>query len=233
MAADVSAVIVAGGSGTRFGNPDGKQLMNVAGRPLMSWCLEAFDRAPSIGVIVVVCPAERTKRVQNLAVEPFGITTPIVFAASGETRQDSSRAGLDATPEAMRYVAVHDGARPLISVETIERVVAVLRDDPTLDGAVCGQPSVDTLKVVEDGVIARTPDRARFWTVQTPQVFSANALRRAYEIADGRGFVGTDDASLVERAGGRIRVVESPRDNLKVTLPEDLVPIEAMLRARE
>lgn len=232
MPADVSAVIVAGGSGTRFGNPDGKQLMEVAGRPLMSWCLKAFDHAPSVGVIVVVCPVERTERVRSLAVEPFGFTTPVVFAPAGETRQDSTRAGLEATPDSMHYVAVHDGARPLISVETIECAVAALRDDPALDGAVCGQPSVDTLKVVEDGMIVQTPDRARIWTVQTPQVFTVNALRRAYEVVDEQGFVGTDDASLVECAGGRVRVVETPRDNLKVTLPEDLVPIEAMLRAR-
>lgn len=232
MAADVCAIIVSGGSGSRFGNPGGKQLMEVAGRPLMSWCIEAFDRAPSVGHIVVVCPAAQTDEVRRRAIEPLGLATPITFAPAGATRQDSTRAGLCATPTPMRYVAVHDGARPLIAVETIEAAIAALRDDESLDGVVCGQPAVDTLKVVEDGVIVDTPDRARFWTVQTPQVFSVEALRHAYEVVDATGFVGTDDASLVERAGGRVRVVESPRDNLKVTLPEDLVPIEAMLRAR-
>ena len=232
MAADVCAVIVSGGSGSRFGNPGGKQLMEVAGRPIMSWCIEAFDRAPSVGHIVVVCPAAQTDEVRSRAIAPFGFATPITFAPAGATRQDSTRAGLCATPASMRYVAVHDGARPLIAVETIEAAIAALRDDESLDGVVCGQPAVDTLKVVEDGAITDTPDRARFWTVQTPQVFSVEALRRAYDVVDATGFVGTDDASLVERAGGRVRVVESPRDNLKVTLPEDLVPIEAMLRAR-
>ena len=97
----------------------------------------------------------------------------------------------------------------------------------------CGQPAVDTLKVIDEaGYFVETPPRARFWTVQTPQVFWTKSLIRAYEWVDRTGFVGTDDASLVEGMGGRVRGFEAPRDNLKVTLPEDLAPVEAALRAR-
>ena len=112
QAALVCAVIVAGGSGTRFGNPGGKQLVNVAGRPLMTWSVMAFDRSVLVGHIVVVCPRERRAEVRRLAIEPFAIKTPISFADAGETRQDSTAAGVDAVPMGFEYVAIHDGARP-------------------------------------------------------------------------------------------------------------------------
>ena len=229
---DVCAVIVAGGSGQRFGNPGGKQLIDAAGRPLMTWSLLAFDAAPSVGHIVVVCPAERTEEVRRRAVDPFDLTVPVSFAPAGDTRQDSTRSGLAEVPKTCDFAAIHDGARPLITPEVIEGAVRVLREDPELDGVVCGQPAVDTLKLVEDGMILDTPDRSRFWTVQTPQIFRVEALRRAEDAVRAEGFVGTDDASIVERAGGRVRCVEAPRDNLKVTLPEDLPLVEFLLRSR-
>lgn len=229
----VCAVIVAGGSGQRFGNPGGKQLVDVAGRPLMSWSLIAFDRAPSIGHIVVVCPEQRTDEVRRIAVEPLGLKTPVTFAAAGETRQDSTRSGLAAVPDSCDLVAIHDGARPLITPELIECAVDALLCADGADGVVCGQPSVDTLKLVDaDACIQGTPPRSSYWTVQTPQIFSVAALRRAEDVACAEGFVGTDDASLVERAGGRVLCVESPRDNLKVTLPEDLPLVEFLLSRR-
>ncbi|MDN0069924.1 2-C-methyl-D-erythritol 4-phosphate cytidylyltransferase [Collinsella ihumii] len=229
---DVCAVIVAGGSGQRFGNPGGKQLIDAAGRPLMTWSLLAFDAAPSVGHIVVVCPAERTEEVRRRAVDPFDLTVPVSFAPAGDTRQDSTRSGLAEVPKTCDFAAIHDGARPLITPEVIEGAVRVLREDPELDGVVCGQPAVDTLKLVEDGMILDTPDRSRFWTVQTPQIFRVEALRRAEDAVRAEGFVGTDDASIVERAGGRVRCVEAPRDNLKVTLPEDLPLVEFLLHSR-
>ena len=234
MRADVCAVIVAGGSGQRFGNPGGKQLIDVAGRPLMSWSLLAFDAAPSVAHIVVVCPAQRTGEVRSRAVDPLGLSTPVSFAAAGETRQDSTRSGLAAVPDGCSYVAIHDGARPLVTPRLIERAVRALREADGVDGVVCGQPAVDTLKLVDgDDVIRDTPPRSCYWTVQTPQIFSVDVLRRAEDSARAEGFTGTDDASLVERAGGRVLCVEGPRDNLKVTLPEDLPLVEFLLRRRE
>lgn len=232
LAADVCAVIVSGGSGERFGNPGGKQLVSCAGKPLMAWSILAFDRSRSVGSIVVVGPEARLDEMRLRAVEPFDIATPVRYATAGATRQDSTRAGVAAAPAEAEFIAIHDGARPAITAETIDAAIETLRCDPTLDGVVCGQPAVDTLKVVEDGIICDTPPRSRYWTVQTPQIFRRDALERAFAVADAEGFTGTDDASLVERAGGRVRCIESPRDNMKVTLPEDLVPVEAILRAR-
>ena len=276
------AIIVAGGSGTRFGNPGGKLLIDVAGKPLITWTLEAFDAASRVERIVVVCPPEKTDKMHRTAVAPFGFATPIAFAPSGAERQDSTRNGLDSVPADCDIVLVHDAARPLILPETIDAAIGALvsadqapafgdsggdvsgkrelgadcalhgdapsptrcedastasisapNDLHALDGVVCGQPAVDTLKVIDaGGCFVKTPPRAKFWTVQTPQVFWVDSLRRAYEWADRTGFVGTDDSSLVEGMGGRVRGFDAPRDNLKVTLPEDLAPVEAALHAR-
>ena len=145
--APVCAVVVAGGSGQRFGNPGGKQLVNVAGRPLMSWSIRAFDRSDRVGHIVVVCPAERRAEMRRLAIDPFDYDTPISFADAGDTRQDSTRAGVHAVPAGFEYVAIHDGARPLITTEAIDHAIDVLVSDRALDGVVCGQPAIDTLKI--------------------------------------------------------------------------------------
>ena len=227
------AIIVAGGSGTRFGNPGGKLLIDVAGKPLITWTLEAFDAAKRVDRIVVVCSPAKMDEMRRVAVDPYTLATPIEFAPSGAERQDSTRSGLAAVAGDCDIVLVHDAARPLILPETIDAAIEALVSGDDLDGVVCGQPAVDTLKVIDaDGCFAQTPPRARFWTVQTPQVFWTDSLRRAYEWVVRTGFVGTDDASLVEGMGGRVRGFEAPRDNLKVTLPEDLAPVEAALRAR-
>ena len=230
--APVCAVVVAGGSGQRFGNPGGKQLVNVAGRPLMSWSIRAFDRSDKVGHIVVVCPAERRAEMRRLAIDPFDYDTPISFADAGDTRQDSTRAGVHAVPAGFEYVAIHDGARPLITTEAIDHAIDVLVSDRALDGVVCGQPAIDTLKIVDGDNIVETPPRELYWAAQTPQVFSVDAMKRAHTAAIAEGFIGTDDSSLVERMGGRVRCVQSPRDNLKVTVPEDLRPVTAILLGR-
>ena len=194
------AIIVAGGSGTRFGNPGGKLLIDVAGKPLITWTLEAFDAASRVERIVVVCPPEKTDEMHRAAVAPFGFATPIAFAPSGAERQDSTRNGLDSVPTDCDIVLVHDAARPLILPETIDAAIDALvsadqapafgdpggnvsgkrelgadcalhgdAPSPTrcedasissisasddlhaLDGVVCGQPAVDTLKVIDAG----------------------------------------------------------------------------------
>lgn len=228
----VCAVVVAGGCGSRFGNPGGKQLVNVAGRPMMTWSIMAFDRSMYVGHIVVVCPPERRDEMRRLAIEPFEFQTPISFADAGETRQDSTHAGIEAVPAGFDYVSIHDGARPLITTEAINIAIASLLGDAEADGVVCGQPAIDTLKIVDGNRIVETPPRSMYWAAQTPQIFKLDVVRRAHEEAIRQGFVGTDDSSLVERMGGCVMCVESPRDNLKVTLPEDLRPVTAILLGR-
>lgn len=228
---DTCAIIAAGGIGQRFGDPRGKQYVDVAGLPVIDWAIAAFAQAPSIGHIVVVCPVGRIAETRAAA-EQITISVPVSYVEGGATRQDSCRAGIQAVPEAFTYVAIHDGARPLITAEAIENIVAALRANPELDGAIYAHPSTDTLKVVEEGIVQSTPERKRYWTVQTPQIFPREVVLAAHEAALAEGFVGTDDSSLVERSGGKILCVDSPSDNIKVTVPEDKVSVEAILARR-
>jgi 2-C-methyl-D-erythritol 4-phosphate cytidylyltransferase len=210
----------------------GKQLAVVAGRPVLMWAVAAFQASGRIDGIVVVCHPDRIDEYRSIAVEPLGLTLPVLFAEGGATRQDSVASGLRLVPETCTYVVVHDGARPLVTPEAIEATLRALDHYPEADGAIVGQPVVDTLKVVVGRDVDHTADRARFWAVQTPQTFRAQALKAAYEAAKAEGYLGTDDASLVERAGGRVVVVDGPRDNIKVTVAEDLALVEAALRFR-
>lgn len=226
-----AAIVVAGGSGERFGSAVGKQLAGLAGRPVLAWSLQALLDADVFELVVVVCPAERLDDYRCSAVDPVTTSTPVVFAASGSTRQESVLNGLSKVPEDFDLIAVHDGARPLVSPELVVEVVRAASAEDVA-GAIVGYASVDTLKIVEGGSVVETPDRSRFWAIQTPQVFHADVLRDAYGSAVADGFIGTDDSSLVERRGGRVALVEGPRDNIKITLPEDIAFAEAALRAR-
>lgn len=227
-----AAIILAGGTGERFGKEGGKQLVEIGGKPILTWSVEAFDAVGDIGLIVIVCPAERQGEYLSKAVDPFSFATPIVVAAAGSTRQESAFSGLELVPEEFEYVVMHDGARPLISADLIAHTIATLKGNIDADGAVVAHPAIDTLKVVENGVIVGTPDRSVFWNAQTPQVFRAGIYRRAHASALSDGFVGTDDSSLIERLGGRVFVVEGKRDNIKLTVPEDYLMLVAAVRER-
>ena len=227
-----AAIILAGGTGERFGNEGGKQLVEIGGKPILTWSVEAFDAVGDIGLIVIVCPAERQGEYLSKAVDPFSFATPIVVAAAGSTRQESAFSGLELVPEEFEYVVMHDGARPLISADLIAHTIATLKGNIDADGAVVAHPAIDTLKVVENGVIVGTSDRSVFWNAQTPQVFRAGIYRRAHASALSDGFVGTDDSSLIERLGGRVLVVEGKRDNIKLTVPEDYLMLVAAVRER-
>ena len=205
-----AAIILAGGTGERFGKEGGKQLVEIGGKPILTWSVEAFDAVGDIGLIVIVCPAERQGEYLSKAVDPFSFATPIVVAAAGSTRQESAFSGLELVPEEFEYVVMHDGARPLISADLIAHTIATLKGNIDADGA----------------------DRSVFWNAQTPQVFRAGIYRRAHASAFSDGFVGTDDSSLIERLGGRVLVVEGKRDNIKLTVPEDYLMLVAAVRER-
>lgn len=226
-----AAIILAGGTGERFGKEGGKQLVEIAGKPILTWSAEAFDAVGDIGLIVIVCPEDRQEEYLKRAIDPFPFVTSVVMAPSGPSRQESAFSGLECVPDDFEYVVLHDGARPLISPDLILHAINVLKGNIDCDGAVVAHPAVDTLKVVENGVIVGTPDRRVFWNAQTPQVFRAGIYRRAHASALSDGFMGTDDSSLIERLGGRVLVVEGKRDNIKLTVPEDYLMLAAAVRA--
>ncbi|MDR2108511.1 MAG: 2-C-methyl-D-erythritol 4-phosphate cytidylyltransferase [Coriobacteriales bacterium] len=230
--AHTAAVILAGGSGERFGVPGGKQMLTIKGKPVLTWSAEAFDAVSDVGLIVVVCPEERMEEYCRKAIDAFPFVTEVVMAPAGDLRQESSFNGLARVPENFEFVAIHDGARPLVTPELIGHTLASLRASLDADGAVVGYPAIDTLKIVSGSSILGTPDRSSFWTVQTPQVFSRETLLEAHRVALTEGFVGTDDSSLVERVGGKVLLVPGPRDNIKITVPEDRILVEAGLDLR-
>ena len=228
----VAAVVVAGGSGERFGAPGGKQLAEVEGVPVLGHALGAFLRASSVSEIVVVVHPERVEEYRARAVAPLGDSVPVMVVAGGDTRLQSVANGLAAVSRDADVIAVHDGARPLVMPATIDEAVAALIERQ-VDGVVVGHPSYDTVKLVDGVRVTGTADRTRFWVAQTPQVFDARVLRTAYERALAEGYSGTDDASLVERIDGVVEMLEGPRENIKVTVAEDLDFVAAVLRHRK
>lgn len=228
-----TAIIVAGGTGERLGREGGKQLATVAGLPVLTHTIRAFDAASRVDGIVVVVHPDRLEQYRHDAVAPAVAAKVLTVVPGGVTRADSVRAGLASAPAESTLILVHDGARPLITPELIDGAIEALEGDRSLDGVVVGHPSYDTLKVVDaGGDVSATADRTTLWAAQTPQVFRAQALRSAYERGRAEGWDGTDDASFVERAGGRIAVHAGSRDNIKVTVPEDLSTADRLLRAR-
>lgn len=229
--ADTCALIVAGGVGERFGDARGKQYVELCGLPIVCWSLIAFDRAPSVAQIVLVVAKERLQDVRSEILPRVRLGTPVVVATGGPSRQDSVFLGLAAVDETLAFVAVHDAARPLIETPSIEACIARLRADEELAGAICAARSTDTLKLVEGGTVIATPDRSFYWAAQTPQAFRTRTLKAAHRAARFDDYVGTDDASLVERRGGRIACVETSTINLKVTHPNDFLIAQAFMEA--
>lgn len=226
------AIIAAAGLGERSGLTSGKQLALVGGRPVLSHTLAAFIACGDIDVIVVTATPDRIDDYLR-SVREAGSKKVRAVVPGGETRQASVAAGLAAVPQEATIIAVHDGARPLVEPSLISSVVNALAADSSLAGLVVGHPSYDTLKRVDSQrTIVETPDRAAYWAAQTPQVFRAGYLRRAYAAAAADGYEGTDDASLVEHIGGKVAMFPGPRDNMKITVPEDLLMVERLLALR-
>jgi 2-C-methyl-D-erythritol 4-phosphate cytidylyltransferase len=205
----VVGIVPAGGSGERLGAERPKAFVVCAGRPLLEWSVEVLSAV--CDRVIVAVPAGHEGR---------------GWVEGGASRSASVRNALSAAPEA-RTVVVHDAARPLVTLELVKSCLAALMG---VDGVTAAAPVTDTIKqAYPDGTVERTLDRSRLWAVQTPQVFRADALRRALEVSDEVLAAATDDASLVEAAGGSVRVVESPAENFKVTSHRDLEVAERIL----
>jgi 2-C-methyl-D-erythritol 4-phosphate cytidylyltransferase len=205
------AVVVAAGRGERLGAESPKAFVMLGGKPMLQWSIDAL--APAVEHVVVALPP--------------GVDAPAgtLGAPGGEHRSQSVRNALRAAPPG-DPVVVHDAARPLITAALVRRAIAALGDH---DAAVAAAPVSDTIKEVDGSDVVRTVDRSRLWAVQTPQVFRRAALERALDVDDDVLAAATDDAWLVERLGGRVKVVPFPPDNLKVTTPLDLAVAERAL----
>jgi 2-C-methyl-D-erythritol 4-phosphate cytidylyltransferase len=219
-------VIAAAGSGQRLGAGGPKAFVPLAGRSLVEWSIDACRAAPSVRSIVVACPPGH---VHDLAGSDLGVVD------GGATRAESVANALQAV--GTELVAIHDAARPLVTSELIEEVVATLVADPNAAGAIAATPVIDTIKHLSSGtkrrfstpdgenrrlVIDSTLDREALWAAQTPQVFRTAALREALAADPGRLAEATDESMMVEAAGGRVLIHPSSPENLKVTTPLDL-----------
>ena len=226
------AIIVAAGTGERFGRTDGKQMAPLAGGPMLAHTLRAFEECAAVDTIVVVCHPDSVEECRELVVRAVDALKVAAIVPGGPTRRSAVAAGLAVLPRECDIVAVHDGARPLIEPGTIESAFGLL-ESSSVDGVVVGHPVVDTLKMTgPDARIAATVDRSGLWVAQTPQVFRTDALKRAHARAEESGREATDDAALVEDDGGAVVMLRGPRWNLKVTVPEDLEVAEALLSRR-
>jgi len=218
------AILVAAGSGERLGADRPKAFVALGGRVLLAESLERLDASEWIDAVVVAVPADWEEAAIVLAEELVASKVAAVVTG-GATRADSVRAALAEIPDDALVVIVHDAARPLVDDAVIKRVLAPLAEGH--DGVVPGLPLTDTVKRVERGIVVDTLDRSALVTVQTPQAFTATALRAAYR--GDAPLEATDCASLVEARGGRIRVVDGDIRLLKITTAADLALVESWL----
>jgi 2-C-methyl-D-erythritol 4-phosphate cytidylyltransferase len=214
------ALIVAAGSGERLHAGRPKALVELAGRPLVQWSIDALAEVAGIERIVVALPPGTSP--------PSGVTA----VDGGAVRSDSVRRAL-AVAGGGDPVLVHDAARPLLTAELAERVIAALARDRDADAAIAAVPVTDTVKRVDGaGTVSETLERSELWAVQTPQVFRRAALERALDVSEEELARATDDAWLIERSGGKVIVVRASDENLKVTTPLDLQVAELVLAGR-
>jgi 2-C-methyl-D-erythritol 4-phosphate cytidylyltransferase len=219
------AIIPAAGSGHRMGAGRPKQFLEIAGEPILVHTLRRFEACASIGGVLVALPEGDIASFAEL-VDAAGLRKVLPPVAGGPERRDSVALALARVPPGTGVVAVHDGVRPFVTAEQIDRVVARAE---ACGAAILGLRTVDTVKEVDGDVITRTLDRAHVVLAQTPQAFRFELLSDAYAGWRAAGWPVTDDASLVERIGGRVEVVEGSPLNVKITTPDDLPLAEYIL----
>lgn len=225
----VSAVILAGGSGSRMGTDKTKQMLVLDGMPLVVHTLLAFEKSEYIDEIVVVAKEEELSEYERFK-EEYSITKLSKTIVGGAIRQQSAKNGFDAINEKADYVAIHDAARALI---TPEQIKAVVMSAYAHGAAIAATPATDTIKYAEGVTIGETVPREKIWLAQTPQVFKDEIYRVAAYTAEKDGFVGTDDASLVENVGITVYLVDTGTDNFKVTYKTDMLRAEQLLNERK
>lgn len=237
-AGTATAVIAAAGSGERLGADVPKALVEIAGRPMLGWSLDAFADAESVDTVVVAAPAGFEDRIGETL--PEGMTAEVV--AGGPTRAESVQAALAAAEGEL--VAVHDAARPLVTAALIDHLVARLGERSDAAGVIAAAPITDTVKrareprratgAAERGgpTVARTESRDHLWAAQTPQVFRADALRQAFAADPQRVAAATDESMLVEKDGGTVLIHPAPASNMKITTPHDLEVARLLLGRR-
>lgn len=221
------AIITAAGIGKRMGADQPKQYLELKGKPILCHTLEKFQKAATIDAVVLVTDRGSISLVRDKILKDFPCPKVKWIVAGGNKRQDSVYAGIKAVPLGTDVVCVHDGVRPFISVELIDKSVEEAKDH---GACIVSVPVKDTIKRVDnEGRIVETVERAGLWRAQTPQTFRFDVLESAMNQAMTEGFYCTDEASLVERYGHEVYVLAGDEKNIKITTPDDLAVAEALI----
>ena len=221
---DTSVILVCAGNASRMGGVN-KILMPLNSSTVIGVCLSKFQECPDVAEIIIVTKQENFQPIQEIA-ENLNITKLSHITEGGDTRQKSVMQGLKLVSKDSAYIAVHDGARPLVKTEHISKVI---QDARVFGGATLGVPVKDTIKTVDDGLITDTPPRASLWITQTPQVFKKRLYFEAVDFALEHNLDFTDDCQLVEAVGGKICMTKGDYTNIKITTPEDIQIAEVLL----
>lgn len=223
----VTAIFPAAGASRRMGGGVNKNFLELMGEPILIRTLKTFSQVERVNFFIVVVAAQEVETVEKLLRSTEGLK-PWLVTGGGSERQYSIANGLKILPEDAEIILVHDAARPLISARIINEVINAAEQ---FGGAIAAVPSKDTIKIIDaEGFVRYTPPRRELVSVQTPQGFRREILLQAYAQADAENFLGTDDASLVERLGIKIKIVTGSYENIKITTPEDLSVAESFLR---
>ena len=225
----IFALIPAAGMGKRMGAGQNKQYLLLDGMPILAHTLRVFEESPCIAGIYLITPEPEIPFCLSDVVERYGFSKVRAVVAGGAERQHSVLNGLRAMEGIAQddLVLIHDGVRPFVSADLLQRAANAA---DRFGGAVVAVPVKDTVKVARNGVITATPPREELWLAQTPQAFRYGLIRSAHDTAAAEGFLGTDDASLIERLGWPVHIVEGDYRNIKITTPEDMVLAEAVLK---
>lgn len=223
----VSAIIVAAGQGIRMKGTMRKQYLDLSGRPVLAHSIMTFDSCSLVDEILLVIPKEDVEYCQNKILSLFDLNNQINLVCGGDKRQDSVYNGLKATTKNTETVVIHDGVRPFIQPEDLKQCILVSKK---YGACILGTPASDTLKRADkSNIIETTLSRENIWLAQTPQAFKYDLILKAHETARRDGYVGTDDASLVERMGEDVKIINGGKFNIKITKKEDLDIAKLML----
>lgn len=229
MGAKWGVVVVAAGRGTRMGTKESKQYLTLRDKPILVHTLELFEAMEEVAEVVLVAGSGEEERCRRLAAE-YGLSKVTAVVSGGSERQHSVYNGVRAVSERTEWVMVHDAVRPFVTPSAVRACCSAAEK---AGAAVLAVPVKDTIKQVnESGVIVSTPDRRSLWAIQTPQAFRRELLMEAHEKAREEGFIGTDDAMVVERLGAPVVVAEGDYTNIKITTPDDLPYAEFLLAQR-
>jgi 2-C-methyl-D-erythritol 4-phosphate cytidylyltransferase len=222
----VSAIIVAGGRGIRMGGDVRKQYLRLGEHPVLAHTLAAFDAHKETEKIFLVIPKDDFDFCRDM-LSSVQLQKEVILTPGGETRQDSVYNGLSAAEGTCGIVLIHDAVRPFVSAEQITACISGARE---CGACILGLPVHDTLKQIKYGdYIDKTLNREAIWLAQTPQAFQYDLIRNAHEAARKQGYIGTDDASLLERLGKKVKIISGSRYNIKITTPEDMRLAKAIL----